>query len=252
MKRFLLKLGPLFAVGFFLLWGVPAYAAGSYTVQNGDSLFLIGQRYGVAVADIKSANGLSGDVIYSGQSLAIPGGTSTGTRHTVAAGDTLFLISQKYGISVASLKAANNLTSDVIYPGQNLNITARPTTVTVSRSFSRSEMDLLARAVYAEARGEVYEGQVAVAAVILNRVKSPLFPNTIPGVIYQHLAFSSVDDGQINLPANQTAVKAVQDALSGWDPTKGALYFWNPAKSQSKWIWTRTITYKIGSHVFGI
>lgn len=120
----------------------------------------------------------------------------------------------------------------------------------VSRSFSRSEIDLLARAVFAEARGEAYEGQVAVAAVILNRVKHPDFPNTIKGVIYQPGAFTAVDDGQINLAANQTAYNAVRDAINGWDPSKGAIYYWNPSTAQSKWVWSRPITTQIGNHVF--
>lgn len=238
-----------------ILFGIFAGTAGastSYRVQKGDSLFFIAKRYGVTVSALKSANGLSGNLIYAGQRLTIPDGTNTGTRYKVSRGDTLYLISQRFGVSVSSIKSANNLTGNTLYPGQVLSIpgSAAKTAVSVSRSFSRSDLDLLARAVYAEARGEVYQGQVAVAAVILNRVKNPIFPSTIPGVIYEPLAFSSVDDGQINLPANQTAYKAVQDALNGWDPTYGALYFWNPATAQSKWVWSRSITVKIGNHVF--
>jgi N-acetylmuramoyl-L-alanine amidase len=112
---------------------------------------------------------------------------------------------------------------------------------------------LLARAVNGEARGESYEGQVAVAAVIINRTRSPKFPKTIAGVIYQPGAFTAVSDGQINVPIdeNSTVVKAARDALNGWDPTNGCLYYWNPATATSKWIWSRTIVKKIGKHNFG-
>ena len=116
-----------------------------------------------------------------------------------------------------------------------------------------SDVQLLARAINGEARGEPYEGQVAVGAVILNRVKSADFPNSIAGVIYQPGAFTAVADGQINVPIDpkSTVVKAAQDALNGWDPTYGCLYYWNPATATSKWIWSRKIVVKIGKHNFG-
>ena len=112
---------------------------------------------------------------------------------------------------------------------------------------------LIARAINGEARGEPYEGQVAVGAVILNRVRDASFPNTLAGVIYQPLAFTAVADGQINVPIdpNSTVVKAARDALNGWDPTNGCLYYWNPETATSKWIWSRTIVKKIGKHNFG-
>ena len=119
-------------------------------------------------------------------------------------------------------------------------------------SLSSSDLNLLARCVYAEARGEPYTGQVAVAAVVLNRVKSASFPNTISGVIYQPYAFTAVDDGQINLSPNSTAYKAAQDALNGWDPTYGCLYYYNPATATSSWIWSRKTVVTIGKHVFAI
>ena len=126
------------------------------------------------------------------------------------------------------------------------------TSGTSSSSTSNSDLNLLARCVYAEARGETYQGQVAVAAVVLNRVKSPSFPNTIAGVIYQPYAFSSVNDGQINLTPNKTAISAAQDALNGWDPTYGCLYFYNANTSTSKWIYNRKTVVTIGNHVFAI
>ena len=119
-----------------------------------------------------------------------------------------------------------------------------------SSSSWNSDLNLLARLVYGEARGEPYTGQVAVAAVVLNRVKSSSFPNTISGVIYQSGAFDVVKDGQINLTPNSTAKKAAQDALNGWDPTYGAIYYFNPATATNKWIWSRPATVTIGNHRF--
>ncbi len=115
---------------------------------------------------------------------------------------------------------------------------------------SSANLDLLARCVYAEARGEPYTGQVAIAAVVLNRVESPSFPNTISGVIYQKGAFTCVSDGQINLTPNQTAYNAARDALNGWDPTNGCLYYYNPATATSKWIWSLKVQLTIGRHSF--
>ena len=115
-----------------------------------------------------------------------------------------------------------------------------------------SEEQLLARAINGEARGEPYVGQVAVGAVILNRVSNPKFPNSIAGVIYQPGAFTAVADGQINVPIDpkSTVVKAARDALNGWDPTGGCLYYYNPATATSKWIWNLKISTKIGKHNF--
>lgn len=115
-----------------------------------------------------------------------------------------------------------------------------------------SDNQLLARAVNGEARGEPYEGQVAVAAVILNRVKHPSFPNTIAGVIYQPGAFTAVSDGQINVPIDpkSTVYKACSDALNGWDPSEGAIYYFNPDTATSAWIWSRPLIKVIGQHRF--
>lgn len=117
---------------------------------------------------------------------------------------------------------------------------------------SESDNQLLARAVNGEARGEPYEGQVAVAAVILNRVKHSSFPNTIAGVIYQPGAFTAVSDGQINVPIdpNSTVYKACKDALNGWDPSGGAIYYFNPNTATSSWIWSRPLIKVIGKHRF--
>lgn len=117
-------------------------------------------------------------------------------------------------------------------------------------AYSDSDVALLARLIYGEARGESYVGQVAVGAVVMNRIKSSSFPNTMSGVIYQRYAFTAVDDGQINLTPDATAKKAAQDAMNGWDPTYGAIYYYNPATATSGWIFTRATTVTIGNHVF--
>ena len=119
-----------------------------------------------------------------------------------------------------------------------------------SGSYSDSDVALLARLIYGEARGESYVGQVAVGAVVMNRIKSASFPNTMAGVIYQSYAFTAVNDGQINLTPNATAKKAAQDAMNGWDPTYGAIYYYNPAIATSSWIFSRKTTVTIGNHVF--
>lgn len=117
-------------------------------------------------------------------------------------------------------------------------------------SYSSADVMLLARLIYGEARGESYVGQVAVGAVVMNRIRSSSFPNTMSGVIYQRYAFTAVDDGQINLTPNETAKKAAKDALNGWDPTYGSLYYYNPRTATSAWIFTRPVTVTIGNHVF--
>lgn len=117
-------------------------------------------------------------------------------------------------------------------------------------SYSNSDINLLARLIYGEARGESYVGQVAVGAVVMNRIRSSSFPNTMAGVIYQSYAFTAVADGQINLTPDATAKKAAQDAMNGWDPTYGAIYYYNPKTATSSWIFSRQTTITIGNHVF--
>lgn len=116
--------------------------------------------------------------------------------------------------------------------------------------FTQSEISLLARIISAESRGEPYTGQVAVGAVILNRIDHPSFPNTLAGVIYQPGAFSCVNDGQVNEAVSESAKRAAQDAINGWDPSGGAIYYYNPAKSTSKWIFSRPVICTIGAHRF--
>ena len=118
--------------------------------------------------------------------------------------------------------------------------------------YTSSDVYLMAKTIYAEGRGESYTGQVAIGAVIMNRIKSPDFPNTVSGVVYQKGAFTAVADGQINLEPNETAYKAARDAINGWDPTYGCLYYYNPAVATSSWIFNRQTVTVIGKHVFAI
>ena len=119
-----------------------------------------------------------------------------------------------------------------------------------SSGSGEGDVDLLARLISAEARGEPYEGQVAVGAVVLNRVEHASFPNSISGVIYQSGAFSCLDDGQFDEPVAESAYRAAQDALNGWDPSSGAIYYFNPSTATSSWIWSRPVILTIGKHMF--
>ena len=155
--------------------------------------------------------------------------------------------------AVKSFQRKNGLTVDGIAGQKTLaamGITSSGSSNSSSSNSNSSNLNLLSRLVYGEARGEPYSGQVAVAAVILNRVSSSSFPNTIAGVIYQSGAFDAVSDGQINMTPDSTARKAAQDALNGWDPSYGAIYYFNPNTATNKWIWSRPVTVVIGNHRF--
>ena len=148
--------------------------------------------------------------------------------------------------AVKSFQKKNRLTVDGIAGTQTLKAMGITSSSSSSSSSNNSSnVNLLARVVYGEARGEPYTGQVAVAAVVLNRVKSSKFPNSISGVVYQSGAFDAVADGQINMTPDTTAKKAAQDALNGWDPSYGAIYYFNPSTATNKWIWSRPMTVTI-------
>ena len=158
--------------------------------------------------------------------------------------------------AVIYFQRKNGLVADGIVGKKTLSAlgmaTSSTNTSTGVNGYSSSDVNLLAKLIYAEARGESYQGQVAVGAVVLNRVKSSSFPNTISGVIYQKYAFTCVADGQINLTPNDTAKKAAKDAMNGWDPSGGAIYYYNPRVATSSWIFSRQTTVVIGNHVFAI
>ena len=153
--------------------------------------------------------------------------------------------------AVKYFQRKNGLTVDGIAGPATLKAMGITSSSTSSSSSNyNSNLNLLARLIYGEARGEPYTGQVAVGAVVMNRVRSSSFPNTISGVIYQSGAFDVVKDGQINLTPNANARKAAQDAINGWDPSYGAIYYFNPSTATNKWIWSRPMTVTIGKHRF--
>lgn len=154
--------------------------------------------------------------------------------------------------AVVSFQKKNGLTADGIVGPKTAAALGMSLSTSSSSTQSSGDLYNLAKCIYAEARGEPYAGQVAVGAVILNRVKSSKFPNSIYGVIYQPYAFTCVSDGQINLEPNQTAYNAARDAMNGWDPSYGALYYYNPNTATSSWIWSRQILVTIGKHNFAI
>ncbi len=153
---------------------------------------------------------------------------------------------KKNGLTVDGIAGKRTLEAMGIFNSS----TSSSSSSSSSGSTNSSDLNLLSRLVYGEARGEPYSGQVAVAAVVLNRVKHSSFPNTVAGVIYQRGAFDVVSDGQINMTPNSTAKKAAQDALNGWDPSYGSIYYFNPSTATNKWIWSRPHTVTIGKHRF--
>ena len=154
---------------------------------------------------------------------------------------------RKNGLTVDGIAGTATLRAMGIYNTSSNNGAGSSSS---SSSSNSSNVNLLAKLIYAESRGEPYTGQVAVGAVVMNRVKSSSFPNSISGVVYQSGAFDAVRDGQINLTPDSNAKKAAQDAFNGWDPSYGAIYYFNPATATNKWIWSRPMTVTIGKHRF--
>lgn len=189
-----------------------------------------------------------------------PTQTRAGFTYRVRRGDTLFLIARRFGTTPARIRQINGLRRNVLRVGQRLRIPGRAgrpgaaSTTPAQQAHPRGRIDseLLARVIRAEAEGEPFIGQVAVGAVIMNRIQNTRFPNTLSGVIYQPHAFESVTNGTANRPPDASARKAAQSAVQGWDPSGGAIYFFAPAKTSNRFIWSRRIIQRIGRHIFAI
>jgi len=168
--------------------------------------------------------------------------------YLIQPGDNLWTLANQFGVSIGTIQEENDINGTLILAGQTLEIPEE----SKAPAISDEEMELLARAVYSEARGEPFQGQVAIAAVILNRVDNEDFPNTIKGVIFQPWAFTAVHDGQFWLTPDESAYAAVEEALAGNDPTEGAIYYYNPVTATNQWIRSREIITTIGKHVFAV
>lgn len=239
------------ALGITLL-GSSIASAAPYTVKSGDSLYKISQAYNTTSNTLMKNNGLTSSTIYIGQKLEVPANI-----YKVVSGDTLYLISKRYGVTIDQIRLANNKWDNNLYIGEILNIPYPTSNNTQSAAsvipYSESDVNLLARLITAEAGGESYNAMVSVGAVIINRVKSPIFPNTISGVIYDtsygYYQFTPVANGMINKAASQTAINAAYDALKGTDPTKGALYFYDNTVTNT-WLTSKPIALRVGNLTF--
>ena len=223
-KRLCLVLAVLLSVSMVLVALVPAVEAASY--KKGSS--------GAVVTQIQTK--LKSWGYYTG---TVDGIYGSGTERAVRA------FQQKNGLTVDGKAGDQTLAAMGLSAGGGNSSNSGG-----SGGASSSQVDLLARLISAEARGEPYSGQVAVGAVVLNRIKHPSFPNTLPGVIYQSGAFMCITDGQFNQPVAESAYRAARDALNGVDPSGGAIYYFNPSTATSSWIWSRPLITVIGKHRF--
>ncbi|AEW05333.1 cell wall hydrolase SleB [Sulfobacillus acidophilus DSM 10332] len=246
----------------------PAAPTGQvYRIQWGDTLWTLAERFHVTVNDLEEANHLTSPEIYAGQSLIIP------ETYQVTAGDTLASVAKKFGVPLVLLWHTNRLVSDKLKPGQTLVIPytgslpetyAAPTLSTpdplgnlpnrgapvTTAQFTANDLLMLAHLVQGEAGDQPFLGQVAVAAVVLNRLKTPGFPKTLAAVIWDPGQFESVSDGAYWQSPGPLAFMAAKAAMAGWDPTGGALYFYNPSLPHAAWMDTLPQTAVIGSQVF--
>jgi N-acetylmuramoyl-L-alanine amidase len=246
--------GLLFALSISCLSGNLVKAA-SYKVASGDSLYTIGKVFNTSSSSLMQSNSLNSAMIYPGQVLNVPA-----TQYAVKSGDTLYLIAKKFGITLNTLRTANNYWVDYIYPSQILLIPGTSSSVTSDIQpsssvipYSESDLDLLARLINAEAQGEPYKAKVAVGAVVVNRVKSSSWPNTIKDVIYQRIngyyQFSPVLNGWINNAGTAESRQAALDALKGVDPTNGAQFYFDDSTTNT-WLWSKTVALRVDKMVF--
>lgn len=246
------------ALGLTFIASANAYAAtaATYTTVSGDSLFKISQVYHTTIDRLIKDNNLKNTSLNIGQVLKVPCST-----YTVHKGDTLFLIAKKYNIPFNTLKRANNIYTDNLNIGQVINLPAAEMISAAETSsapaspvsYSASDLDLLARLICAEAVGEPYDAKVAIGAVVINRVESGLFADSISKVIYQNFngyyQFTPVVNGWIDKPADADSIKAAKEALSGVDKTNGALWYYDDTTT-NQWILSKPVSVKIGHMVF--
>ncbi|KHD35107.1 lytic transglycosylase [Clostridium acetobutylicum] len=235
----------------FVGMGKNAVHAATYSVKSGDTLYSISRNYGTNYNYLMSANKLQTSAIYAGQSLKVPD-----VKYTIKSGDTLYSIAKRFGVLLSDLQLANNISNNIIKVGQVIVIPVNASTASTPSyviSCTSSEVDLLARLINAEAGGESYNAMVSVGAVIVNRVQSSAFPNTVTGVIYQvsngYYQFTPVLNGMINKGATASSLSAAKAALYGSDPTKGALYFYDNTVSNT-WLTSKPVSLVSGKLIF--
>lgn len=251
----------------FILFPSTSFAA-TYKVTTNDSLYKVSKLFKTSVSTIKKNNNLKSNEIRPGQKLKVNAAT-----YTVKKGDTLFIIARKYGISLNALKKANAEWDNQLTPGKKLMLpgikqsttapksTAKKTAALKSAtttnkaviSYTKDELQLLAKLITAEATGQPYNAMVGVGAVVVNRVQSKEWPNSISSVIYHvsggYYQFSPVKNGYINNPPSATALKAAKEALYGKDPSKGAMFYFDDS-STNQWLWSKPLKARIGNMVF--
>lgn len=257
MKRLKITIISIAASVLLFLPAATAYAA-DYTVVTNDSLFKIGQLFKTPVDTIMQNNSLTSAMIYPGQVLDVPA-----YIYTVKSGDNLTKIANHYGITLTAMRKANNISGSLIKIGQKLIIpgvkpsgetAVKPTSGTGTViPYTKSEVDLLARLIEAEASGESYQAKVAVGAVVINRVQSGEWAPTITDVIYQkydnYYQFTPVQNGMINKPASDDSIKAVWADLYGSDPSNGAIFYYD-GSTTNQWIRSKTVTAHIDDMTF--
>lgn len=240
----------IIAACVIMLYPSATAAAANYTVVPKDSLYKISQLFKVPIDTIKKDNNLSTNTIYPGQVLNI-----NSLEYTVKSGDSLFIIATRYGIPLANLRIANNKWDNLLIPGQKLVIPGAKTESQAQAviSHTQAEVDLLARLIEAEAAGEIYQAKVAVGGVVVNRVQSSEWPNSITSVIYQKIGeyqqFTPVKNGMINNKPSEDSLKAAKAALNGSDPSNGAMFYFDDS-STNQWLWSKTRTAYLDSMVF--
>ena len=242
-----MKKAAIAVLSFALL--IPAVSVGVRTVKAEFTQKAVEETVGVAILRQGSTGGEVKEVqrrlkLWGYYNGSVDGVFGAGTKKAVVAYQKKNGLTADGVVGQSTYKALGMNSSYQVLQGANAS--------SGTNGYTSSEVYLLAKTIYAEGRGEPYVGQVAIGAVVMNRIRSAAFPNTISGVVYQKGAFTAVDDGQINLTPNETALKAARDAIGGWDPTGGALYYYNPAVATSSWIFDRQTVTVIGKHIFAI